>query len=178
MSFVGSAPADSKQITGVCGSVSAHVFSMLSGTDSTKRSPIAAAMYVCAATMVRSSRRLFTMHIFSNASTRSSKSGTAAPSGASRSYHCFQSGSLRWNESRISENAGSALRATTSSQHLSGIQSFGFFRADLISSEPPPLRKTFTRSGDSAFAETWILFVNISANVSLCRSNKPRWMYR
>ena len=174
MSFVGSAPGDRRQMSGTYGVDSAHVVSMFRGTDSTKRSPIAFAMYVCAATMVRSSRSALTMHIRSKASTRSSKSGTRASSGASLSYHWRQSLSLTFRDSTMSENELCCESATMSSQHLSGIQSFGFFFTDLMSSEPPPFKKRFTRSRDNALAETWILFVNISANVSLCRSNKPR----
>ena len=149
---------------------------MLRGTDSTNCCPMASPMYACAATCVLSSLSALTIIIFSNLVMRSSKSGTLTCSGASRSYHFFHIGSFRSNESRMSEKAAVFCSALTSSQHLSGIHSFGFLRTDLMSNEPPPFRKTLTLSGESCLALMRILLVIMSAKVSLCRSNKPRWM--
>mmetsp|Transcript_14092 Transcript_14092/g.33795 ORF Transcript_14092/g.33795 Transcript_14092/m.33795 type:complete len:203 (+) Transcript_14092:805-1413(+) len=174
MSLVGSAPGDSRQMKGTHGVDSFSAFSMLSGTDSVKRCPMASAMYSCAATMVRSSRRLLTTHMRSNLLIFSSKSGTLLCSGASRSYHCRHSPSLRLNESSRSWNTGTWDSATRSSQHLSGIQSLGFLRTLLMSRLPPPLRNTPTRDLSRLLALIRILLVSISANVSLWRSNSPR----
>ena len=136
---------------GTKGVDSAHVFSMLRGTDSTKCAPIASEMYACAATRVRSSRRDLTRHMRSKGSIRSSKSGMRSSSGASLSYHCLQSFSLTNMDSNRSLNVGYCDSATMSSQHLSGIHSLGFFLTDLMSSEPPPFRNTPTRSGEASW---------------------------
>eukprot|EP00955_Chlamydomonas_euryale_P005074 54229-Chlamydomonas_euryale.AAC.6 len=60
MSLVGSAPGDSRQMSGHLLCDSLHARSMLSGTDSTNRCPSASLMYSAAAMSVRSSRNVLT----------------------------------------------------------------------------------------------------------------------
>ena len=58
------------------------------------------------------------------------------------------------------------------------IRTLGFLRTALMSSAAPPFRKAPMSSVESFPAETMMEFVSMSANTSLWRSNRPRWMYR
>ena len=99
-------------------------------------------------------------------------------SGASRSYHWCHSVSLRETLSQSSLKVPFEVSATAFSHTASGIQSLGFFRTELMSSAPPPLRKMSTSFAAILPAETLTLLVSIRAKIILWRSNRPRWMYR
>ena len=77
----------------------------------------------CIHKMLGAHTHTLTMHMRVNLEMRVWKSGMTAFSGASLSYHARQAASLRVTLSGRSRSASVALRATTSSQTLSGIHS-------------------------------------------------------